>query len=415
VAAPGVETEDLAATPAFRAVVAGLNLAERLTPKRFPAHDPAALMRAARVSPPPGAIQGLVELHDSLAAESELTMFGRLSVRWDFIRLLKNAELVLSAHRENPALAAPVPAPIFILGLPRSGTTFLHALLAEDAGNLVPRNWQTIYPAPRPPDFSPAHHARARKVDRQLKLFAGLAPEFPAVHPVTADSPQECSEITAHVFQSLRFDTTFRVPAYRSWLDARGHGEAFAFHKQFLQLLQAGQPGRWVLKCPDHIFSMDAILQTYPDARFIVVHRDPVRVFGSVAHLTGILRRPFVKNVDPADIGAQVTERWIEGAERLVAFDRREDLPGTRKIHIHYHDLVGNPEAMVERIYGHFGLPESARARAAMRAFLAARPRGGYGGQRRYALGKFGINPDSLGPRFAGYLDYFGIVPQAAA
>jgi len=395
--------------------MAGLALAERVTPRHFPAHDPASLMRAAKVSPPPGAIQGLVELHASLAAESELTMFGRLSVRWDFIRLLKNAELLFRAHRENPSLAsAPVAAPIFILGLPRSGTTFLHALLAEDSANLVPRNWQTIYPAPRPPDFSPARDARARKVDNQLNFFSGLAPEFPAVHPITADSPQECSEITAHVFQSLRFDTTFRVPTYRRWLDGRGHAEAFAFHKIFLQVLQQGLNGRWVLKCPDHIFSMDAILHTYPDARFIVVHRDPVRVFGSVAHLTGILRRPFVKNTDPADIGAQVTERWIDGAERLVAFDRREDVLPSRKIHIHYHDLVGNPQAMVQRIYGHFGLPESEQAQAAMRAFLAAKPRGGYGGQRRYALGKFGINPSALGPRFAGYLDYFGIVPQAA-
>jgi hypothetical protein len=395
--------------------MAGLNLAERVTPRRFPAHDPASLMRAAKVSPPAGSIQGLIELHASLAAESQLTMFGRLSVRWDFIRLLKNAEAVLRAHQKTPALAStPVAAPIFILGLPRSGTTFLHALLAEDPNNLVPRNWQTIYPAPRQPDFIPAHDARARKVDNQLKLFAGLAPEFPAVHPITADSPQECSEITAHVFQSLRFDTTFRVPAYRNWLDARGHTEAFKFHKQFLQLLQAGLEGRWVLKCPDHIFSMDAILHTYPDARFIVVHRDPVRVFGSVAHLTGILRRPFVKNVDPADIGAQVTERWIDGAERLVAFDQRDDVPAAKKIHIHYHDLVGDPQAMVQRIYSHFGLRASETAQTAMRAFLTAKPRGGYGGQRRYALGKFGINPNALGPRFAGYLDYFGIVPQPA-
>jgi hypothetical protein len=372
-------------------------------------------MRAAKVSPPAGAIQGLVELHASLAAESQLTMFGRLSVRWDFIRLLKNAEFLFRAHRENPALAsAPVAAPIFILGLPRSGTSFLHALLAEDPNNLVPRNWQTIYPAPRDQDFDPARDARARKVDNQLRFFSGIAPEFPAVHPITADSPQECSEITAHVFQSLRFDTTFRVPAYRNWLDARGHNEAFAFHKIFLQLLQQGLEGRWVLKCPDHIFSMDAILQTYPDARFIVVHRDPVRVFGSVAHLTGILRRPFVKNVDPADIGAQVTERWIDGAERLVAFDQREDVPPGKKIHIHYHDLVGDPQAMVQRIYSHFGLRASETAQAAMRAFLTAKPRGGYGGQRRYALGKFGINPNALGPRFAGYLDYFGIVPQPA-
>ncbi len=374
-------------------------------------------MRAAKVSPPPDAIQGLVELTASLDADSALSMFGRLSVRWDFIRLLRNAELVLNAHRANPNLAtAPVTAPLFILGLPRSGTTFLHALLAEDRENLVPRNWQTIYPAPRPPDFDPARDKRARAVDGQLKFFAGLAPEFPAVHPVTADSPQECSEITAHVFQSLRFDTTFRVPGYLRWLDNRGHRDAYAFHKKFLQFLQAGlTPRRWVLKCPDHVFAMDEILQTYPDACFVVVHRDPLRVFGSVAHLTGVLRRPFVKHADPSEIGAQVAARWIDGAERLVAFDRREDVPASRKIHVHYQDLVADPLAAVARIYGQFGMTASEAALASMRSFLAAKPRGGYAGQRRYALGKFGVNPASLGPRFAEYLSYFNVAPQSPA
>jgi hypothetical protein len=412
-----LEPEATRPSLAFRGVSAGLRVAERLLPAGFPRHDPAALMRAAQVSPSPDAIQGLVELTAALDAESALSMFGRLSVRWDFIRLLRNAELVLNAHRENPALgASPVAAPMFILGLPRSGTTFLHALLAEDSENLVPRNWQTIYPAPRPPDFDPARDKRARAVDGQLRFFAGLAPEFPAVHPVTADSPQECSEITAHVFQSLRFDTTFRVPGYLRWLDRRGHRDAYAFHRKFLQFLQAGLPRRhWVLKCPDHVFAMDEIVETYPDARFIVVHRDPLRVFGSVAHLTGVLRRPFVNVLDPAEIGAQVSERWIDGAERLVAFDRREDVPASRKIHLHYHELVADPLAAVERIYGRFGRSASNVAMAAMRAFLLARPRGGYGGQRRYALGKFGVNPASLGPRFADYLEYFGIAPQSAA
>ncbi len=409
-------TEINAPSLAFRAIGAGLSVAERAIPaKLLPGRDPAGLIRAAKASPSPAAIQGLLQLNEAIDAESDLTMFGRISTRWDFLRLLRNAQMIEDRHENDFKLRQePVPAPIFILGLPRSGTSFLHSLLAEDEGNLVPRNWQTIYPAPRPPGFAPGRDKRARTVDSQLKFFAGLAPEFPAVHPITADSPQECSEITAHVFQSLRFDTTYRVSAYRAWLDARGHRDAFAFHKKFLQVLQSGLAARrWVLKCPDHIFSMDAILETYPDARFVVVHRDPVRVFGSVAHLTGVLRRPFVKNVDPADIGRQVSERWIDGAERLVAFDRREDVAPERKIHLHYEDLVGFPLQAVARIYETFGLPLVPAARDAMARSLAARPRGGYA-QRRYALGPFGISQASLGPGFAPYLEYFGIVPQAA-
>ncbi len=303
---------------------------------------------------------------------------------------------------------AVVAAPVFILGLPRSGTTFLHALLAEDEAVLVPRNWQTIYPAPRPPGFQPGGDKRARMVDRQLKFFAGLTPEFPLVHPIDADSPQECSEITAHVFQSLRFDTVFRVPGYRAWLDRHGHEQAFLFHKRFLQVLQQGLGGgRWILKCPDHVFTVDAILSVYQDARFVVVHRDPVQVFASVAHLTEVLRKPFLKNIDPVEIGEQVTARWIEGAQRLMAFDQRPDVAADRKIHLQYETLVANPMAAVARIYEQFGWPLSTTSTQAMQRKLSANPRGGYARQRRYSLSRFGINPDVLRPHFAGYLDYF--------
>ncbi len=401
----------------FRAVAAGFAAAEWVIPSALlPSLDPATLMQAAKASPSAAAIQGLLELTAAMQRDTRLTMFGRLSTRWDFLRLLRNAEAIEEQHRLNPQLAqTPVTAPIFILGLPRSGTTFLHGLMAEDRDNLVPRNWQTLYPAPRPPDFAPVQDRRARQVDRQLKFFAGIAPEFPDVHPIHADSPQECSEITAHVFQSLRFDTTFRVPGYRRWLDTRGHHNAFAFHKKFLQVLQHGLPARrWVLKCPDHIFSMEAILATYPDARFILVHRDPIKVFGSVAHLTEVLRRPFVKHTDAAEIGAQVTERWIDGAARLVAFDQRADVAQDRRLNIHYDDLTADPAAMIRRIYQNFNLPLTAEAMTAVRQAIAANPRGGYGEQRRYALGRFAINPDSLGPRLASYLEYFGILPQAA-
>ena len=198
------------------------------------------------------------------------------------------------------------------------------------------------------------------------KYSAGLAPGFSDLHPITADSPQECSEITAHVFQSLRFDTTLRVPCYFAWLERYGHLDAFAFHSRFLQYLQDGTASRWVLKCPDHTFSLDAILQTYPDARFIVVHRDPIAVLGSVAHLTEVLRKPFLRNIDAAEIGAQVTSRWTEGANLLLEFDRRPDVAPERKIHLHYHELTGTPLTTIERIYAHFGLTLGPQALAAI-------------------------------------------------
>ncbi|HTJ89907.1 MAG TPA: sulfotransferase [Acidocella sp.] len=392
----------------YRALSAAFGIADAVVPKALlPSTNPDALIKAAGTNPAPGAREGLRQLITAIDAESKLTFFGKVSLRWDMIRLLRNAQKVEDAQRNAAIAAAPVQAPIFILGLPRSGTTFLHSLLAEDHDNQVPRNWQTIYPGARPADFDPHTDQRARAVDKQLKTFAGLAPGFAAMHPITADSPQECSEITAHVFQSLRFDTTFRAPSYLQWLEAYGHHEAFEFHKRFLQYLQAGTPRRWVLKCPDHTFSLEAIMAVYPDARFVVVHRDPIAVLGSVAHLTEVLRKPFLSNIDPAEVGAQVGTRWIEGANLLLEFDRRPDVAPERKIHVHYEELTRSPLAVIERIYSQFGLPLRAQAVAAISEKILARPRGGYGKHAPYSLETFKLSPQMLQRQFAPYVSQY--------
>jgi Sulfotransferase family len=393
----------------YQALSKAFSIADRIVPKALlPGMAPETLIAAAGTDPSPAAREGLRQLVAALKADSELSFFGRVSLRWDMIRLLRNAQLIEDAHRARPALGnAPITAPIFILGLPRSGTTFLHGLMAEDPENLVPRNWQTIYPAPRPPGFNAADSKSVREVDRQLNIFGGLAPGFSDLHPITADSPQECSEITAHVFQSLRFDTTYRVPGYFTWLEAHSHLGAFAFHRQFLQYLQNGVASRWVLKCPDHTFSLDAILQTYPDARFIVVHRDPIAVLSSVAHLTEVLRKPFLRNIDAAEIGAQVTSRWTEGANLLLEFDQRADVAPERKIHLHYHELTGTPLAAIQRIYAHFGLALSPAALAAISNQIGSRPRGGYASHKPYSLERFQVSAPSLQVQFAPYVSRY--------
>ncbi len=392
----------------YHALSAAFGFANAVVPKALlPSTKPDALIAAAGTLPAPAAREGLRQLITAIDTDSKLTFFGKVSLRWDMLRLLRNAQKVEDAQRNAAIAGAPVQAPIFILGLPRSGTTFLHSLLAEDSDNQVPRNWQMIYPGARPDDFDPQADQRVRAVDKQLKLFAGLAPGFAGMHPITADSPQECSEITAHVFQSLRFDTTFRVPSYLQWVEAHGHHEAFEFHKRFLQYLQAGVPSRWVLKCPDHTFSLDAIMAVYPDARFVVVHRDPIAVLGSVAHLTEVLRRPFLSNIDPAEIGAQVGARWIEGANLLLEFDRRADVEPVRKIHVHYEELTRAPLVVIERIYSQFGLPLRTQAVEAILQKSSARPRGGYGNHAPYSLETFKLSPQTLQTQFAPYVSQY--------
>jgi hypothetical protein len=322
-------------------------------------------------------------------AEANLSPFGRLAARWDTLRFLTNLLEFREAERTKPQiLSQSIIKPIFIMGLPRSGTTFLHELLAEDRANSVVRCWETIYPS------ATDNPERKRKaVDRQLAMFGRLAPEVRTLHTLGAASPQECTEITAHVFASLRFDTTHHIPSYREWLDKRGHRVAYAFHKRFLQHLQHRKgPGQWVLKCPDHVFALGDLCEVYPDARFIFIHRDPLEVLPSVAKLTEVLRRPFTRFVDRAAIGRQVAERWRQGVGMLVAASDR--LAGAdRLLHLTFDALVRDPMAAVGEIYEGMGLtlaPDAAQRMA----------------------NKAAIESDRKRPRAGVHLEQYGLVSE---
>jgi len=303
----------------------------------------------------------LKTLLSSYEHEANLSAFGRIAARWDTLRLLTNLLVLRDAERLHPAiLSQPIEKPIFITGLPRSGTSFLHDLLGRDRSNLVVHCWETIYPWPRrPPD------RRRAKVNRQLAGFARLAPEISALHPMTAESPQECSEITAHVFTSLRFDTTHHVPSYREWVDSTGHKAAYLFHQRFLQHLQYQKgPGPWILKCPDHVFALDAIRAAYPDARFVFVHRNPLEVLPSVAKLTEVLRRPFTRRIDRLQIGRQVSERWAQGAAILVEASSGKFQESDTVINIKFQSLIRDPLRCIAALYERFGMVLSTEATA---------------------------------------------------
>ena len=348
------------------------------------------------------------------APEANLSLIGQLATRWDVVRFLSN---LLRFHAEEairPELAArKIERPIFITGLPRSGTTFLHRLMMTDPENRAPSVWETIFPWPNPvgPD------RRAARVARQLKMFEWLAPEFRALHPLEATSPQECSEITAHVFRSLRFDTNYHVPSYRRWLDADvgRHLPAYQFHRRFLTHLQYQDriPRRWVLKCPEHVFALRAIRTVYPDARLIFVHRDPVKVLLSVAHLTEVLRRPFTRALDPKLIGRDESARWLAGARRMMETGDDAGLPEP-VCHVHHMDLISDPVATVDGVYRHFGMDLPDTAATAIDRYLAERPNGGYG-PRHYAFENHGLDEAVERERFRPYLLHFGIAAEVTS
>ncbi len=352
-------------------------------------------------------IEPLNRLLAAYENEADLSLFGWFAARWDISRCLANLLRFEEEEECSPHIVrTPVTSPVFVTGMPRSGTTFFHMLLAQDPGNRVPLCWQTIYPYPKRGAASP--DLRAALVERQFKTFEGLTPELHKVHPLTARTPQECTEITGQIFQSLRYDTTHFVPYYQAWLNAAGHVQAFKFHKRFLQHLQAQSgPGQWVLKCPDHVFTLDAILSVYPDARFVFVHRDPISVLPSVAKLTELLRKPFTRSLDKKQIGRQVVDRWAQGADLIRSAGNRPDLYG-RIFHVHYKRLVRDPLGSLAGFYEYFDLPFSMASKARIQDLVERNPRGGYF-TNHYSFEEFGLDPSALRDRFQAYTSAFDI------
>lgn len=380
--------------------------------------DPRRLLDAAAALPGAQALDAwqvhepLTRWAEAMREDAALSGLGRIAAHYDAARLLQTlCRLGLEEERTPAVRGERIAAPLFILGMPRSGTTFLHTLMAQDPANRVPLCWQGV--APYPPRHGPDR--RRRQVARQVAFFKRLAPELPALHPLAADVPQECGELMAPSFRSLRFDTTHRVPSYRRWLERTGLEPGFRFHRRLLQHLQHQEgAGQWVLKCPDHIFALAALEAVYPDARFLFVHRDPLKVLPSVTRLTEVLREPFSERIDPVGVGDTIAADWHAGSLLMVEAARRLAATPSRAMHIQFGALRDRPLETVAGIYAHFGLDFGEPARAGMAAEIARRPRGGYG-RNRYRFRDHGLDPHAERQRFRPYTDAFGVALEVDA
>ena len=345
--------------------------------------------------------------------EAQLSFVGRICVHGDSVRLLNNRLRLVADRRRHPAIAAEViRRPLFITGLPRSGTTFLHALLAQDPAHRAPQVWEVMHPSPPPEKASYATDARITTTARQLKWLDLLMPDFETVHMIDARLPQECIAITSHDFRSYTWETMYAVPSYRAWHDRLDKRPVYEFHRHFLQHLQWRCPGqRWVLKAPSHLLALEALLQVYPDACIVLTHRDPLKVLASCASFTEVLRRGFSDHIDKASLAQEVRQRWEEGAGLAVKHRQAQGEMQRQLFDVHYLELLRDPMSMVRRIYAHFDLELSAAAETAMERFLLANPKN-KSGVHRYSLEEFDLNPEAERHRFQFYLDFFGIEPE---
>jgi hypothetical protein len=354
--------------------------------------------------------EGLAVLLDSVEREASLTTLGRLSCRETLLRYLENRLRLTEYRAQHPEVASQVVTrPIFIVGLPRTGTTILFNLLSQDPDNRPPLSWEVEWPVPPP---EPATYDRDPRIKEAEKLFANLdrlIPTLPAIHEFGARLPQECVPINAHELLSIQFHTTFHVPSYQAWLDRQSLLPSYDFHKRFLQHLQSKyMKERWVLKSPAHLPAIDDVLVTYPDALIVHTHRDPARVIPSLASLCHAFRSMSSDAVDPASVGRNVLDVWSSYLQRAIEARRRHRDASGQFFDAHFEDTLADPIGILSRAYAHFGLPLTGAARKRMEAFLACNPRGSRG-SHSYGLEDFGLDLDEIRERFAGYCAEFDV------
>ena len=401
---------------ALRGIVRGGGRLFESSGRRLVRLDAASLTAAARRRAKssdfgePGVHEPLTRLLDSLENEAKLNLMGRVAAREDLTRFLAN-RLALERDRSlHPAIAAEeIRRPLFIAGLPRSGSTLLYNLMAQDPANRVPLNWEIMFPSPPPERTTHATDPRAARAERQIRWFQRLQPEFRKIHPIGARLPEECVVILSHTFLSFQFSSMYFIPSYQSWLERQDLRPAYHFHRRFLQHLQWRCRGeRWVLKAPPHLPALDALFAAYPDASVILTHRDPLEVVPSVASLHAVLRSTFSNVVEPAAVGPEVSQMLVNDITRGIdALDRGCAPPG-QVIDVRYTDLLRDPIATVQRIYAHFQLPFSAELAARMHRFPQEHS-ADKNGRHEYSLEAFGLDADTERRRYRSYCERFSL------
>ncbi len=355
-------------------------------------------------------------LVQSLDEEANLHPLGRCLMRIHLRALLETRlRLVEAWSKQSQALATTrIEKPIFIVGMPRSGSTFLHELLAEDPNHRAPRVWEVMFPLGSSRGRARDQAQRIRKTERCLWWFRRLAPRADAVYPMRARTPHEDVAIQSHTFLSEEFISSCRVPRYEAFLRSADLTPAYTWQRRFLQHLQLEAPGkRWVLKSPDHVYGLKALFAVFPDACIVQTHRNPVEVLKSSADLTRVLRGLYGWPADPEEIRRRETRMLAEGTERFIEFRDSNPELATRFIDVKYTELVAEPVATVRRVYERLGSPWPDSLSERLRSLAADRSR--YRGRRASAEPgdlKLGGTPEA--DRFERYCSRFGLPPAGA-
>jgi hypothetical protein len=413
--------DDLA-RPRLPLAIRTLNAVGDAAARRLVRLDAASLEAAARRRTgledlgDPGYREPLALLLDSLEREAGLSALGRALTRAHLIQLLASRLRLEALIRRHPEIERErIERPIVIAGLPRTGTTHLFNLLAQDAGLRWLPYWESLEPIPAPnePLAADGRDPRIGRAERGLDFLYRLMPLFPAMHEMTPEGPHEEIQLLALAFSTQLFEASYFVPSYGAWYRDTDQRPAYAYLRRVLQALQWLRRGeRWLLKSPQHLENLGALAETFPDAVFLQTHRDPVRIVASLATMIAYGARMQHRRPDPFAVGRHWAGR-VEDMLRASVRDRGK-LPAAQVTDVRFDDLMRDPLGVAARALAFAGRPPNARTEAALRGFLAANPKGKHGAVA-YRLAPLGLEEAPLRARLRFYAERFDVSEEGDA
>jgi len=310
------------------------------------------------------------------------------------------------AKRHPEVLDERVERPVVLVGLPRTGTTVLYDVLALDPVARPPLEWEVRLPWPPPEAATYETDERIAMVQAGVDQVLAAEPEILDTHPLGARLPAECNSIMEYHFSGPDWWASFGTDAYTEWVATTRAEGMYRTHRRFLQHLQwHGPRGRWTLKSPAHLFDLEGLLDTYPDACLVWTHRDPATVMASLASFVRPFRRVGGGDDDKLSLGRSTTLLWGNALERGVV-SRRDPRVEAAVFDLPFNEVQADPAAAAERVHEHFGLAMSDAHRTRMASFLEEHRLGSHGSQR-YGFAEYGVDPETIRARFPGYCERF--------
>ena len=348
---------------------------------------------------------------DRILAEARGAPFSSLArcvVRQTFIAAVSNRLRIEDWYRRNPAASQErIERPVFILGFPRTGTTLLQNLLSLDPGARALRFWELQSPVPVHADPAVDRHRRLRTARATLQAAYFVAPEMEFVHEIGPETAEECWPLFANTFAVLNWDIAGGLRGYGQWLLGQDMCGPYAEYRRQLQMMAHHQPTRrFVLKCPEHLWFIDALLDVFPDASIVWTHRDPVDSVASYCSLISLNRRMLYGHIDHPAIGAHIEQSFAQGVD--LAMQARARHPHARFYDVSFRALVKDPKVVVRQLKDALDIEHAPDQDARIDAWLE-NERKDKRGAHHYDAARFGLEPGRVYQRFADYIDRYQI------